>query len=115
MALLAAACAIGLTSLAAGLPASAASTSNAPAKDSPYAAAKDEGSPTAAPAKVPAVPGAMTGTAAPGTEKESPYAAAKDEMGLSFAPTLGRLWWLLLPAGLAAGSYMYLRGQEASS
>jgi hypothetical protein len=46
------------------------------------------------------------------TKKASPYAAAKDEMNLAFGPALGRLWLLLLPAGLAAGSYVYLRKRE---
>jgi hypothetical protein len=80
-------------------------------KDSPYAAATDGGSPTASPVE----PASVAGSVAPGTEKESPYAAAKDELALSFGPNLGKLWWLLLPTGLAAGSYLYLRSQEGAS
>ncbi len=104
-AFLAAACTACLTvcisSLSAVPPAGATPGAS---KDSPYAAAADGASPTAAP-----------GSVAPGTEKESPYAAAKDELALSFGPNLGKLWWLLLPAGLAAGSYLYLRSQEGAS
>ncbi len=85
-----------ISSLSAVPPAGA---TTGPSKESPYAAAKDGGSPTAA----------------GGTEKESPYAAAKDELALSFGPNLGKLWWLLLPTGLAAGSYLYLRSQEGAS
>lgn len=100
-ALLAAACALCVSSLSAVPPAGA---TTATSKDSPYAAAADGASPTAAP-----------GSVAPGTEKESPYAAAKDELALSFGPNLGKLWWLLLPTGLAAGSYLYLRSQEGAN
>jgi hypothetical protein len=88
--------AVGLSSLSTVPPAGA---TPGPEKESPYAAATDGGVPPAA------------GT----TEKESPYAAAKDELALSFGPSLGKLWWLLLPTGLAAGSYLYLRRQEGAS
>ncbi len=85
-------------------------------KDSPYASAKDEtGAAVAPPGQPSAVLKTMEGTAAPGAEKESPYAAAKDEMALSFGPALARLWWLLLPTGLAAGCYLWLRSQEESA
>jgi hypothetical protein len=104
-AFLAAACALCVSSLSAMPPAGATTGTS---KDSPYAAPSDGGGPTAA-------PGVMTGSVAPGTEKESPYAAAKDELALSFGPNLVKLWWLLLPTGLAAGSYFYLRSQEGSS
>lgn len=97
-----------ISSLCALPPAEATTT---PARESPYAAASEGGSPTGAPAQ----PGSVAGTVAPGTEKESPYAAAKDELALSFGPNLGKLWWLLLPTGLAAGSYLYLRRQEGAS
>jgi hypothetical protein len=100
-AFLAAACALCISSLSAVPPVGATPGAS---KDSPYAAAADGASPTAAP-----------GSVAPGTEKESPYAAAKDELALSFGPNLGKLWWLLVPAGLAAGSYLYLRSQEGTS
>ncbi len=99
-------------------PAAAASTvsSTSASKDSPYASAKDEtGAAVAPPGKPSAVLKTMEGTAAPGAEKESPYAAAKDEMALSFGPALARLWWLLLPTGLAAGCYLWLRSQEESA
>lgn len=111
-AFLAAACALCVSTLPAVSPAGATAL---PAKDSPYAAATDGGSPAPAAAEPGAVPGTMAGSVPPGTEKESPYAAAKDELGLSFGPNLGKLWWLLLPAGLAAGSYLYLRSQEGAS
>jgi hypothetical protein len=101
--------AVGLGSLSTVPPAAA---TPGPEKESPYAAATDGSVPTAAPVKQ---PGSVAGTVAPGTEKESPYAAAKDELALSFGPSLGKLWWLLLPTGLAAGSYLYLRRQEEAS
>ncbi len=97
-AFLASACALCISGLAAVAPAVATAM---PSKESPYAAAADGGIPA--------------GSVPPGTEKESPYAAAKDELALSFGPNLSKLWWLLLPAGLAAGSYLYLRSQEGAS
>jgi hypothetical protein len=97
-------------------PAATSAASTEASKDSPYAAAKDEtGAAATAPAKPAPVLKTMEGTKAPGTEKESPYAAAKDELAPSFGPTLSRLWWLLLPTGLAAGSYFWLRSQEGAS
>lgn len=72
-------------------------------KDSPYAAAKESG---AAPAPEP-----LAGTKAPGSEKQSPYAAAKDTV-VALTPSLGKLWGLLVPIVLAAGSYLYLRSSE---
>jgi hypothetical protein len=72
-------------------------------KDSPYAAAKEE---TAAPTPEP-----LAGTKAPGSEKQSPYAAAKDTV-VALTPSLGKLWGLLVPIVLAAGSYLYLRSSE---
>ncbi|MEB3350888.1 MAG: hypothetical protein VKM01_01025 [Cyanobacteriota bacterium] len=80
-------------------------------KESPYAAAKDEtkegaDKDTATPTE------ALGGTKAPGTTKESPYASAKDETDPTLEPTLGKLWGLLLPVGLAAGSYVFLRSKE---
>jgi hypothetical protein len=100
---------VGFSSLAAVPPAGA---TTGPTKESPYAAATDGGVPTAAPVNQAA---AMAGSVAPGTEKESPYAAAKDELALSFGPSLGKLWWLLLPTGLAAVSYVVLRSQEGTN
>jgi hypothetical protein len=76
-------------------------------KESPYSAAKDEegtGEKKGAIKK-------LEGTSAPGTEKESPYAAAKDDFSISPA-ALGQLWGLLLPVGLAVGSYLFLKGRE---
>lgn len=81
------------------------------AKESPYASAKDETNQGES-----AEPGTPTeklgGTKAAGSTKESPYASAKDEHSVVNEPTLGRLWGLLLPVGLAAGSYAYLRSRE---
>lgn len=79
-----------------GLGTLSASQSPTSRKASPFAAAKDE---TATPA-------------AAGSKKASPYAAAKDEMNLAFGPALARLWLLLVPIGLAAGSYAYLRQRD---
>jgi len=76
-------------------------------KESPYAAAKDE---EGAGAKTEAIK-KLEGTKAPGSEKESPYAAAKDDYNLSPA-ALGHLWSLLLPVGLAIGSYLVLKKRE---
>jgi len=78
-------------------------------KESPYAAAKDE---EGAAVKKGAIK-KLEGTAAPGTEKESPYAAAKDDFSISTA-ALGQLWGLLLPIGLAVGSYLFLKGREGN-
>jgi hypothetical protein len=78
-------------------------------KASPFAAAKDETADGEHASQAAPVAG---GTQAPGSKKASPYAAAKDEMQLSFGPALGRLWLLLVPVGLAAGSYAYLRKRE---
>ncbi len=72
-------------------------------KASPFSSAKDESSAPAQP---------LTGTKAPGSEKESPYAAAKDTV-LALTPNLGKLWGLLVPIVIAAGSYLYLRSSEA--
>jgi hypothetical protein len=78
-------------------------------KASPFAAAKDETDEEEGSSPSAAVAGGPRATT---TKKASPYAAAKDEMNLAFGPALGRLWLLLLPAGLAAGSYVYLRKRE---
>lgn len=76
-------------------------------KQSPYAAPTDTAGSNA---PVP-LAGPIEGTKAPGSKKASPYAAAKDTPVL-FSPGLGRLWGLLVPLVLAAGSYGYLRSKE---
>ncbi|MGB7566012.1 MAG: hypothetical protein WBM08_14835 [Prochlorococcaceae cyanobacterium] len=78
-------------------------------KQSPYAAPTDA---AGSDAPVP-LAGPINGTKAPGSKKASPYAAAKDTPVL-FSPGLGRLWGLLAPLVLAAGSYGYLRSKEGS-
>ena len=58
---------------------------------------------------------ALVGTPAAGSKRNSPFAAAKEddaETELDLQADRGRLWWLLLPAGLAALSYGVLRAQE---
>ena len=78
-------------------------------KESPYAAAKDE---EGSAEKTGAIK-KLEGTAAPGSEKESPYAAAKDDFSIS-PSSLGHLWGLLLPVGLAVGSYLFLKARDAN-
>lgn len=78
-------------------------------KESPYSAAKDE----EGAAKKSGAIKKLEGTSAPGTEKESPYAAAKDDYSISPA-ALGQLWGLLLPLGLAVGSYLFLKSREGN-
>jgi hypothetical protein len=60
----------------------------------------------------------LGGTKAAGSTRNSPFAGAK-ESDTSANELLrakrGRLWWLLLPVGLAAISYGALRAQESSS
>lgn len=80
-------------------------------KDSPYAAAKDEAGEPAAGAGANAIK-ALSGTRAAGSSKDSPYAAAKDENLSSQEPTTTHLWRLVLPVGLAAGSYLWLRSRD---
>lgn len=85
-------------------------------KDSPYAAAVDSDgakAPDATKAKNPTE--AMGGTKAAGSTKDSPYAAAKDDSSITSEPTLKRLWTLVVPIGLAAGSYIWLRSRERGS
>ena len=61
-------------------------------------------------------PGVATpggGKVNPETVKESPYAAAKDaEQKVLRRPDRQRLWWLLLPSGLAALIWSWLQRQE---
>ena len=86
-------------------------------KDSPYAAAVDADGDKAPGAKAnPQNPTeALGGTKAAGSTKDSPYAAAKDESSITNEPTLKRIWTLVVPIGLAAGSYIWLRSKEKSS
>ncbi len=77
-------------------------------KESPYAAAKDGAETPVAPAGVPG-----GGKVNPESVKESPYAAAKDtEHKVLRRPDRQRLWWLLLPSGLAALIWSWLQSQE---
>ena len=58
---------------------------------------------------------ALVGTPAAGSKRNSPFAAAKEddaETERDLQADRGRLWWLLLPAGLAALSYGVPRAQE---
>ncbi len=86
-------------------------------KDSPYAAAVDaDGAKAPGATSKPKNPTeALGGTKAAGSTKDSPYAAAKDEGSFTNEPTLKRLWTLVVPIGLAAGSYIWLRSRERSS
>jgi hypothetical protein len=72
------------------------------------------GSPITAPPAA-EVQGDLQGTKAAGSTKDSPFAGAKESEGATQA-TLRvdrtKLWWLLLPVGLAAISYGALRSQE---
>ena len=101
-------------------------------KASPFAGAKDETSPDqsaepAAPAAEPQqasqpatgeVEGTLkelAGTKAAGTKKNSPFAGAKESDEAAHADLRAdrtRLWWVLLPVGLAAISYGALRSKE---
>jgi hypothetical protein len=84
-------------------------------KASPFAAAKDEtgaGTGAASPAGALKV---LAGTKATGTKKNSPFAAAKEsdhEANAHLQVDRSRLWWILLPVGLAAISYGTLKSQE---
>jgi hypothetical protein len=91
-------------------PADAATTTQ---KASPFAGAKDETS-----AGVKDAVEQMGGTRAAGSTKSSPFAGAKESDTTAnelLRAKRGRLWWLLLPVGLAAVSYGALRAQEGSS
>jgi hypothetical protein len=86
-------------------------------KDSPYAAAVDaDGAKAPGASSKPKNPTeALGGTKAAGSTKDSPYAAAKDDSSITSEPTLKGLWTLVVPIGLAAGSYIWLRIRERSS
>ena len=101
-------------------------------KASPFAGAKDETSsdhgaepaaPTAgseqassqATGEVDGTPKELAGTKAAGTKKNSPFAGAKESDEAAHADLRAdrtRLWWLLLPVGLAAIGYGALRSNE---
>ena len=77
-------------------------------KDSPYASAKDGSETLKAPEGVPG-----GGKVNPESVKDSPYAAAKDtEHRVMKRPDRQRLWWLVLPGGIAAFIWSWLRRQE---
>ena len=77
-------------------------------KESPYSAAKDGSEIPNAPVGVPG-----GGKVNPETVKDSPYAAAKDtEHKVMKRPDRQRLWWLLVPGGLATLIWSWLRRQE---
>lgn len=84
-------------------------------KASPFASAKDEtGAKDADSSPVGALK-ELAGTKATGTKKNSPFAAAKeseDGAQADLKVDRSRLWWLLLPLGLAAISYSALKSQE---
>lgn len=86
-------------------------------KDSPYAAAEDaDGDKAPGATGKPKNPTeALGGTKAAGSTKDSPYAAAKDDSSITSEPTLRGIWTLIVPIGLAAGSYIWLRSREHSS
>ena len=85
-------------------------------KASPFAAAKDEmGNP---PQELQKGLKELDGQKAEGTKKNSPFAAAKDIEG-GTRPQLkadsGKLFWLMLPIGLAVIGYGKLRAMEANT
>jgi hypothetical protein len=60
----------------------------------------------------------LGGTKAVGTKKNSPFAGAKESDEAAHADLKAdrsRLWWLLLPVGLAAISYGALKAQEGEA
>ena len=83
-------------------------------KASPYATAQDESkAETAGEAQDPL--DKLKGTKAAGSQKDSPFAAAKESDAATSSQLRVdrmRLWWLLLPVGLAAVSYGALRSKE---
>jgi hypothetical protein len=86
-------------------------------KASPYATAQDESNAEAADQGVNALD-KLKGTKAAGSKKHSPFAAAKEsdsDTSAHLRVDRTRLWWLLLPVGMAAISYGALRSQESSS
>ena len=84
-------------------------------KASPYAKAQDAAAPSA-PTGATGALDMLKGTKAVGSEKDSPFAGAKESDTASSAHlrvNRSRLWWLLLPVGLAAVSYAALRTQDS--
>ena len=115
--LLLSACSAGLSCTAmfgtpiAAPPAAQAATEQ---KASPYAAPQDA-TERQAEAGTDAALQQLQGTKAAGSTKESPFAGAKESDGATKAALRverSKLWWLLLPVGLAAISYGALRSQE---
>ena len=83
-------------------------------KASPYAAPQDETDPKVETGTAAALKH-LQGTKAAGSTKDSPFAGAKESEGATQATlrvNRTKLWWLLLPVGLAAISYGALRSQE---
>ncbi|NDG75277.1 MAG: hypothetical protein EBX49_08100 [Synechococcaceae bacterium WB8_1B_136] len=111
--LLLSACGAGLSCaaiLGGGVVQPPADAATATQKASPFAEAKDETS-----ASVRQGLDDMAGTKAAGSSKSSPFAGAKESDADSHSHLQARrerLWWLLLPVGLAAVSYGALRAQE---
>lgn len=99
-------------SVSTGLASLSGTASAGSSKASPFAAAKDETAGSAAANPAAAAAAGAGNSQSPVSKKASPYAAAKDELNLAFGPALGRLWLLLVPVGLAAGSYVYLRQRD---
>jgi len=84
-------------------------------KASPFASAKDETGAGAADSSPAGALKELAGTKATGTKKNSPFAAAKEsdeETHDDLKVDRSRLWWLLLPVGLAAISYGALKSKE---
>ncbi|MFM8260376.1 MAG: hypothetical protein ACKN83_11245 [Vulcanococcus sp.] len=87
-------------------------------KASPFAAAKVEtNAPDAAAAGQDTLQ-TLTGSKAAGTKTNSPFAAAKESDATHNTDPRAdrsRLWWLLVPVGVAAISYGALRSQDGDS
>lgn len=87
-------------------------------KASPYASAKDETNAPDPGAAVQDSLGHLIGSKAAGTKTNSPFAGAKENDAAAHAALRAdrtRLWWLLVPIGVAALSYGALRRQEGRS
>jgi hypothetical protein len=98
-----------LSACSAGLSCTALFGSPITAPPAAEAATEQKASPTAAALEH------LQGTKAAGSTKDSPFAGAKESEGATQATlrvNRTKLWWLLLPVGLAAISYGALRSQE---
>ena len=103
-ALLLAGCAAGLSCSLLAAPLQLPPAQAASEKVSPFAGAKDETSLVQ-----------LDGTKAAGSKKNSPFAGAKESDAATHTDLQAdrtRLWWLVLPVGLAALSYLKLRSGE---